>query len=116
MPKYRCCNKRCPALVDRPGKYCPTCEKRRQRDHDRTRGTAKERGYGKRWRKIRDRYIAEHPLCERCLEDNRHVPTQEVHHIVPLARGGTHDNENLQGLCKPCHSKVTMEDINRRRT
>jgi len=34
----------------------------------------------------------------------------EVDHIVPLARGGTHDLANLQPLCKSCHSKKTMRE------
>lgn len=28
----------------------------------------------------------------------------EVDHIVPMSRGGTDDDENLQTLCKPCNS------------
>ncbi len=28
-----------------------------------------------------------------------------VDHIIPLARGGTHDEWNLQRLCRPCNSK-----------
>lgn len=64
--------------------------------------------YGREWQKIRNRFIYEHPLCEMCLLDNRYVNAEEVHHIVPLSKGGTHNASNLQALCKKCHSKITM--------
>ena len=31
---------------------------------------------------------------------------EEVHHILPLSRGGTNDEDNLMSLCKSCHSKI----------
>lgn len=34
----------------------------------------------------------------------------EVHHIVPLSAGGTHDESNLMALCKPCHSRITARE------
>jgi hypothetical protein len=34
------------------------------------------------------------------------VAPLEVHHIVPLYRGGTNDAENLAALCKPCHKEA----------
>jgi len=59
--------------------------------------------YGRQWWRIRARYVAEHPLCEQRQKEDRLTPTQEVHHILPLSRGGTHDFSNLMALCKPCH-------------
>ena len=41
------------------------------------------------------------------------TPAQEVHHILPLSRGGTHDDSNLMALCKPCHSEITARDGDR---
>lgn len=49
------------------------------------------------------------PLCEMCLKNHKTTPATEVHHIRPLSRGGTHDEDNLMALCKPCHSKITAE-------
>ncbi|MGI6166697.1 MAG: HNH endonuclease [Eubacteriales bacterium] len=46
-----------------------------------------------------------HPLCEDCLESGRLTPTAEVHHILPLSCGGTHDDSNLCALCRSCHNK-----------
>ena len=37
------------------------------------------------------------------------TPTEEIHHIVPLSHGGTHAEDNLMALCKPCHSRITVE-------
>ncbi|WP_427898558.1 HNH endonuclease [Gardnerella pickettii] len=34
------------------------------------------------------------------------VPVEQVHHIKPIAEGGTHARENLISLCKSCHSKI----------
>lgn len=30
----------------------------------------------------------------------------EIHHIIPLAEGGTNDFENLMALCHKCHRQV----------
>ena len=49
------------------------------------------------------------PLCEECLNQERLTPSKEVHHIVPLEKGGTHDEHNLMALCKACHSRITAE-------
>ena len=65
-----------------------------------TRSTA-ERG-----KKIRDRYVQAHPLCEQCLKQGRTTPAEEVHHIIPLSRGGTHSTDNLMSLCQSCHNKI----------
>ncbi|MDP3057910.1 MAG: HNH endonuclease, partial [bacterium] len=35
---------------------------------------------------------------------------QEVHHVVPLSMGGSHDKENLMSLCTCCHSTITANE------
>ena len=65
------------------------------------------RKYGRAWKRIRDRYAKVHPLCESCLEEGRLTPVEEVHHIVPISQGGTHNENNLMSLCQSCHTKVT---------
>ena len=69
--------------------------------------------YNRAWRKIRNAYIVVHPLCEQCQKNGRLTPTQEVHHILPLSKDGTHDFNNLMALCKPCHSRISALDGNR---
>lgn len=48
--------------------------------------------------------LREEPLCQTCGD-----PASEVDHIVSRERGGEDTRENLQGLCKPCHSRKTVE-------
>lgn len=65
--------------------------------------------YGRAWKRIRDRYAAEHPLCEVCKENGRFVPAEEVHHKKPISQGGTHARDNLMSLCRSCHTKIHHE-------
>ena len=63
-------------------------------------------GYGRAWKRIRDKYASEHPFCELCLERGIIVETEEIHHKKPLSEGGTHDRSTLIALCKSCHSQI----------
>lgn len=65
--------------------------------------------YGRNWKRIRDRYIKKHPSCEWCLIK----PSEEVHHIVPISRGGTHLDCNLMALCHECHAEVHKREQRR---
>lgn len=53
----------------------------------------------RRWRKMRERMLAESPLCDRC---GIRLAT-EIHHRVRVADGGGNDAGNLAGLCRQCH-------------
>ena len=67
------------------------------------RPTAAARGYDKTWQRLRVMFLRRHPMCSLC-----HVaPASEAHHIMPLADGGLNSFDNLQAMCKPCHSYVT---------
>jgi len=68
--------------------------------------SAHKRGYGIVWRRLRKMVLAEEPFCKVC-ETN---PSEEVDHILPKFKGGTNERENLQGICKECHLKKTIED------
>ena len=63
------------------------------------------------WRKLRDTYIKEHPLCEDCLNEGKVVPAEDIHHIrSPFQNGECNkalllDYNNLMALCKQCHNK-----------
>jgi 5-methylcytosine-specific restriction endonuclease McrA len=41
--------------------------------------------------------------CCICAVSGEEVPL-EVDHIIPLTRGGSHDVDNVQPLCKPCNA------------
>ena len=71
-----------------------------------SRDKATKKRYGRAWKRIRDKYAAEHPFCELCFERGIIVPTEEIHHKKPLSEGGTHDRSNLIALCKSCHSTI----------
>ena len=77
-----------------------------QRAYDDRRGTRQERGYGAGWQRIRLAVLNQEPLCRVC----QGIAT-EVDHILPRADGGGYEIENLQGICKPCHSKKTVQDV-----
>ena len=79
-------------------------EAKRYEKYDRD--PAVRRRYGRAWKRIRDRYIQEHPLCELCQQEGRLTPAEEVHHKKPLAEGGTHARDNLIALCKSCHARI----------
>jgi len=106
-PKRPCRYSGCPKLTDHKSGYCEDHRKMMQRHYDHfARGYDNHRRYDENWRRIRNRYIASHPLCERCQSLGRFAEAKLVHHIKPLAEGGTHEESNLQSLCVSCHEKI----------
>lgn len=104
-PKRPCSYPNCPNLTY--GRFCEEhtkLENKRYEKYDRDPMVKKR--YGRAWKRIRDRYAATHPLCERCQQEGKLVPMAEVHHKLPLSEGGTHNTDNLIALCKSCHSKI----------
>lgn len=75
---------------------------------DRSRGSSSKRGYGAKWRRLRLVVLSEEPYCRACQS-----PAEEVDHIVPKPLG-TDVRDNLQALCKRCHSSKTRREMNRR--
>ena len=77
------------------------------------------------WRKLRDNYIKQHPLCENCLDKGKVVAAEDIHHIKsPFTTGEINynlllDGNNLKALCKECHAaihshkddKPTIQDV-----
>lgn len=107
-PRRPCGFPGCPNLTD--GRFCEAHAKQENRRYERyQRDPATKRRYGRAWQRIRDRYAAAHPFCEECYKRGVLTPTEEIHHIKPLAHGGTHAEDNLMALCKPCHSRITVE-------
>jgi len=65
----------------------------------------------KQWINCRASYISTvHGLCERCLEDDKHVPGYIVDHVVEITPSNIDDveitlnHDNLQYLCLNCHN------------
>ena len=104
-PKKPCSYPGCPELTDRL--YCPEHQRKANRTYEKyKRDTTSKKRYNASWQKIRKAYATSHPFCEECLKDGRFTPVEHVHHILPLADGGTHDQDNLMSLCKSCHSRI----------
>lgn len=56
------------------------------------------------------RLAASNPLCAECERNGRVSAVDEWDHIVPLWRGGSDTEANLQGLCRECHSQKTAQE------
>jgi 5-methylcytosine-specific restriction protein A len=69
------------------------------------------RGYGAAWQRTRERilkrdgYLCQCSECKRC---NRVRVADEVDHIVPKAKGGSDDDDNLRAINASCHKRKTM--------
>lgn len=108
-PKRPCSYPGCAALTD--GLYCAEHQKLVTTQYNRYgRTPTMKRQYNGAWPAIRRRYIRAHPLCEECKREGHITAAAEVHHITPLAAGGTHDEANLMALCKECHSRITARE------
>ena len=90
------------------GTHAGACPQRQPRIDTRPHATA--RGYDGRWQRIRAIKRARDPLCEWCKEAGRVVIAELVDHYIPLAAGGTHADENLVSMCRPCHGLKTEQD------
>lgn len=108
-PKRPCSFPDCPKLTD--GRFCEEHQKQENKRYEKyDRSPEMKKRYGRAWKRVRDRHIAQHPLCEVCKRNGNLTPAEEVHHIVPLSQGGTHDDSNLMSLCKSCHSEITAKE------
>lgn len=128
MPKAasRPCNKAgCPSLATTNG-YCDNHQSARrdtEKQYDKQRGNANDRGYGHKWRKERLPYLAVNPLCVTCLSIGRVEEAIVVDHIKPhklfeaIASGNEERiaaayqlfwrRSNWQALCIVCHNRKT---------
>ena len=100
-PKCPCAYPGCGRLAESE-QYCAEHQKAMDKHYNQyQRDPASNKRYGRAWKRIRDRYIKAHPLCEECKKANRLTPAEEVHHILPLSQGGTNEVSNLMSLCNP---------------
>lgn len=105
-----CTRPSCPGIV-RKG-VCSECGPRKaQREvvYDRERGSAASRGYDRRWQRLRLMYLRANPFCADCAAASEVTQATEVHHRVAKRNGGEDTWENLESLCKSCHSKRTAK-------
>lgn len=109
--KRPCLSSGCKDFASNKG-YCDKHQSRvKQRDRDR--GTAHQRGYDAEWKKHRDQFLLEHPLCVECRRKGYVMPATVVDHIIP--HKGDKDlfwnKSNWQPLCETHHNiKTASED------
>ncbi|WP_410498137.1 HNH endonuclease [Chitinibacter sp. S2-10] len=84
----------------------------RQYESQPVRKAAKSLYATKRWQDLRVLMLRANPLCVECRKEGRLTAAAHVDHIRPH-RGDEalfFDERNLQGLCKPCHSRKTAAE------
>ena len=113
-PKRPCSQRDCPELVEIGEQYCPGHKKEDSRRYERDRRSPIKRAFyaSKKWRLFRKVYIRKHPWCESGIHDIP-VRSTDLDHIVkfvsdldPLAWS----EDNLQALCKRCHSSKSAKE------
>lgn len=65
----------------------------------------------KSWKKLRALKLANNPICEHCLKEDKLTPAQMVDHIQPITLTNTElflEYDNLQSLCNNCHRIKTL--------
>lgn len=67
------------------------------------------------WAERRTAQLLEEPFCRECAKQGRRVRARDVDHIEPH-RGDVEKfmRGKLQSLCHSCHSRKTMQEMNRR--
>lgn len=70
---------------------------------------------GRRLQVLRDKLFSERPLCEVCEREGRARRATIRDHIIPLAEGGTDENDNIQAICAQCHDIKTHSEAKRGR-
>lgn len=99
----------CKRLTSNPSR-CDTCAAAWQAQRDRNRGSAHQRGYTSAYRRQAAQVLAEHRArqgewCPGWRVPGHTASDLTVDHVIPLARGGTHDRANLSVLCRGCNSR-----------
>ena len=102
-PGRPCAHRGCTALVHGQERYCTTHLSQVRKQQDSERGSSTARGYGAKWRAIRDEFLQDHPRCARCG-----ARSTTVHHRRRKRAGGSDDEGNLEALCTRCHNAETM--------
>ena len=84
-----------------------------RRRTDERRGSAASRGYSRRWRNYRVRFLTEYPVCINCQT----IAATVIDHILPVLQDGSElagsadelfwPSWNHQPLCRLCHRMKT---------
>lgn len=98
------------------GKYCASCQSKKEKAIDRERGSASERGYDATWAHYAKQWLQRFPWCgqrldgalylehSRCVQRAQRTRATVTDHIVPIRKGGKRfDPKNMQSLCNACN-------------
>lgn len=119
-----CATRNCPELV-RAGEPCKRGHGRRTyTSHVERMESEPHRAiyFTRRWRDTRRRVLSQRPLCAECDRHGRVTLAAHVHHTVPLQTFYLDDpdrafNESeLEGLCVSCHSTLTRQEVQDRKS
>lgn len=108
-PLKPCSYSGCVELVSVGTGYCDKHKQQKQKQYDKQRGTAAQRGYDSRWREARDQYLKDNPLCVDCLEVDKITPATVVDHNEPHKGDPVKfwDKSNWKSRCKRHHDIKT---------
>jgi len=86
--------------------------KENQKEYNKTRRTGQAFYYSGLWRRVRNRYMRENPLCVECKKKGGYVVVAKiVDHIIPINEGGEAlAIDNLQSLCQMHHNQKTARE------
>lgn len=104
----------CPNLTD--GYFCPIHKKMEDQKYNKYQRNQEVQSFynSNAWRKLRARFLVEHPFCVECRKYGRLTKATIVDHIVPIRQGGpAMDEDNLQPLCWSCHSSKSIKEGSR---
>jgi len=104
-----CAQRGCPAIV--VGRFCDAHQKAYNQKRYANRH-AHQKLYDYKWQKARDYYLSKHPFCRQCEHDGMTTAATEVDHIDPHKGDPAifWNKDNWQALCKPCHSRKTVQE------
>lgn len=111
---HPCARPGCRQVIPRGVRYCAQHAKVLRQADDARRGSAYSRGYDRGWQRVRNAYLAEHPLCEcdECKSTGAVVAAEVVDHVQPIAdRPDLRlDWSNLRAMSKQHHDRRTARE------
>jgi 5-methylcytosine-specific restriction protein A len=107
LPPKPCTQPRCTQYATKDGR----CDDHQREAWVHNGKTASERGYGAKWRKIRNRILKRDGyLCQECKRQGILANGNIVDHIINKAQSGSDDDSNLECICNKCHTIKTKHE------
>jgi 5-methylcytosine-specific restriction protein A len=111
MARRGCLGPGCVAMVDKG--FCAACAKKRSPEALRVRGVSKRWYDCARWKKRRAAHFKAHPLCADLYGVHGPLIEAATEFDHPKPHRGDYElfwNQQMQGLCKSCHSRKTATE------